>query len=616
VLQWLENQSVHNLRELARRRGASEHATRKTELVAELVGLLADTENVLAAIAGLGRGEHATLQMIYLLAANDGIRKDRVQKALLAWYGPLLAKDTESYLRNLEANGLLFVDGASDPLRAEYRLPKAVASCLSSLAKPIATATEQELAGVRVREMPAAELLQAIPRFWQYVKEHEVRVRSNAGVEPQQNPEPATAPASLSQGYLPAWIDAGQLDGLCYVSTIARWRMMELSERDRDALLGMTGSDPERLDFLYHLLLSIGLITRAGDTVSVNELAMDRYRRHGEIQQLQALMAAWLGMEQWSELGGVLRQQPRLRLRCLQTADLPTDLLRDLAAIRRFVTRTLSLLGDEQWHRWDSLLEAIWELCPDLSALHSTTPRELPAWWLGKSGADSPALIYERHHWMQCYGPLFAAFLAGPLHWLGSVSLAYDSSSTQLVAFRLTSLGKYLLGRYPQTVAAKGDMRPLTVGDDLTISVQLGRVDAEVHDFLGQFSDLIDAEPDMFRYHVTPQRLNQAFESGIELKRIVSFLERVSGAVLPDGARAKLESYWRTYGAVRLYRHPTIIEFADDYALQELLNTTSLAEHMICQLSPRVVVIKSEAADLLRGEMIKKGYTPRTKESK
>ncbi len=605
---------MHTLRDLARRRGASEHTTRKAELVAELVGLLADPENVLEAIAGLGRGEHATLQMIYLLAAHDGIRKDRVQRALLAWYGPLLAKDVESYLRNLEANALLFVDGASDPLRAEYRLPKAVASCLSSLAKPIAVANEGELAGLRVSEIPAAELLQAILRFWQYVKEHDVRVRSNASLEPQQDSEPATAPASLAQGYLPAYIDREQLDGLCYVSNIVRWRMMELSERDSDTLLDLTGSSLARLDLLYHLLLSIGLITRAGDAVSVNELAMDRYRRHGEIQQLQALMAAWLGMEQWSELGSVLRQEPRLRLRCIQAVDLPTDLLCDLAGIRRFVARVLSLLGDEQWHRWDSLLEAIWELCPTLSCLHSAASRELPTWWLGEIGADSPALVYDRRHWMQCYGPLFAAFLAGPLHWLGSVSLAYEG--TQLVAFRVTSLGKYLLGRYPQTATAKGDMRPLTVGDDLTISVQLGRVDAEVHDFLGQFSDLIDAEPDMFRYRVTPQRLNQAFEAGIALKRIVSFLEQVSGAVLPDGARTKLESYWRTYGAVRLYRHPTIIEFADDYALQELLNTTSLADHVIYQLSPRVVVIKSDVVDLLRDEMIKKGYTPRTKEIK
>lgn len=613
MLQWLESQSVHILRELARRRGASEHAVRKTELVAELVGLLTDPKNVLQAIAGLSDGERATLEIIYLLAAQEGIRKDRVQKALLAWYGPLFAKDVESYLRNLAASGLLFVNGANDPLRAEYRLPRAVSGCLSSLVKPVAVATQQELAAVTVREIPAADLLQALSLFWQYVKENEVRVRSNASIEAQQDTEPATAPASFSREHLPAWIDREQLQGLCYVSTILRWQMVELQERDRDALLELTGSDPERLDFLYHLLLSVGLITRAGDVISVNELAMDRYRRHGEIQQLQALTAAWLGMEQWAELGWVLRQQPRLKLRSIQTADLPADLLHDLAEIRRFFTRLLSMLADEQWHRWDSLLAAIWELGPDVSCLRSGALRELPVWWLGESGADSPALIYERSYWMQRYGPLFAAFLAGPLHWLGSVSLAYEGA--RLVAFRLTTLGKYLLGRYPQT-AAKGDMRPLTVSDDLTVSVQLGRVDAEVHDFLGQFSDLIDAEPDMFRYCITPQRLNQAFEAGVELKRIVSFLEQVSGAALPDGARAKLEAYWRTYGTVRLYRHPTIIEFADDYALQELLNTTSLAEYVIYQLSPRVVVIKSEAADLLRGEMIKKGYTPRVKESK
>ena len=52
-----------------------------------------------------------------------------------------------------------------------------------------------------------------------------------------------------------------------------------------------------------------------------------------------------------------------------------------------------------------------------------------------------------------------------------------------------------------------------TIADDLTISVQLGRVDAEIHDFLGQFTDLVEAESDIFRYRISPQQLNQALEA-------------------------------------------------------------------------------------------------------
>jgi hypothetical protein len=66
---------------------------------------------------------------------------------------------------------------------------------------------------------------------------------------------------------------------------------------------------------------------------------------------------------------------------------------------------------------------------------------------------------------------------------------------------------------------------------------------------------------------------------------------------------------------VRIYESPTVIEFSDDFALQELLGSTSLAEQIVYQLSPRLVVIKPEAVEGLMAEMVKKGYTPQIKET-
>ena len=89
---------------------------------------------------------------------------------------------------------------------------------------------------------------------------------------------------------------------------------------------------------------------------------------------------------------------------------------------------------------------------------------------------------------------------------------------------------------------------------------------------------------------------------------------RVSGAAVPESAKRTLSMWSESYGSVRLYDDLTIIEFADDYALRELLNTTSLADHMICQLSSRMVVIDSQAVDALMAEMIKKDYMPKLEE--
>ena len=84
---------------------------------------------------------------------------------------------------------------------------------------------------------------------------------------------------------------------------------------------------------------------------------------------------------------------------------------------------------------------------------------------------------------------------------------------------------------------------------------------------------------------------------------------------MPEAARRKLVAWGDSYGTVRLYEGLTVIEFADDYCLRELLNTTSLADHLVYQLSPRLVVINPAALETLTSEMVKKGYTPKVEET-
>jgi len=616
IVRWLESRSVHELRELARHRGASPHTHRKTELIAELVGLLANPESVHQVLAALHEGEKATLELVYLLAGHESLRQDAIQKALLAWYGPILSKDSGVYLDSLVARGLLFAEGDAKAGAGRYRIPKAVSICLTSLSKRIDTYPPEQTRSFLPKEVPASLLLEAVSHFWQYVRDHQMKVHT----APLQDLENAAQPTLHQPDVLaeiPAWLsddEEWQIARASYLHSTLTLPLSELQESDVQALAEMTGCSRDMLDFVYHLLLDLGLLTKVGDSVEVNQLAIERYHKHGEIQRLQALVSAWLAMKDWNELSLVLRRAGHLHLRRIRGTDFDLqNLYEDLAYIRQFMARLLSLLSDDHWHSLDALLEAIWQLCPDLSCICRASRTPTPQWWLDSSLGKQPPTPYDKAEWLRNYGPLFAGFVEGPFSWSGSVSLAYEGS--KLVAFRLTSLGKYLLGRYPQIAAGKGDMRPMTIGDDLTINVQLGRVDTEVHDFLGQFADLMDAESDVFRYRVTPQRLNQAFENGMELKTILSFLETVSGAAVPVAACRTLEEWWQNYGSVRLYENPTVIEFADEYTLQELLNTTSLAEQIIYQLSPCLVVIKPESVDTLMAEMVRKGYTPKMKET-
>jgi hypothetical protein len=627
ALQWLESRPVQELREMARYRGVSEHATKKTELVAELVGLLTDPDNIRQALNSLSEGEKATLEMVYLLAAHESLRKEPTQKALLSWHGPALAQNVETSLQTLLTRGLLFAEESADQAPRNYRIPRAVSASLGILTKHIAPhPVEQSAAPLSLQETAASTLLQAVARFWQFASAGAASGGAVSG-------SAATADAASAQrvilhppttrleetahaARLPDWLadDRELLHADNLYPTVAL-PPTELAEDSLRALAQELGCRPEMVEFIYHLTLDLGLITRTGNTIQVNPLATDRYLKHGEVQRLQSLTSAWLAMHNWSELSLALRRNPTLRLRQMRDANfgLP-DIYADLARLRQFLARLLSLLTEGRWHSFEGLLQIIWQLCPDFACLYPNASSASPKWWIDSPAAkSSPLPPYDWADWRACYEPLFAAFLESSLYWLDSVALAYEGG--KLVAFRLTSLGKYLLGRYPQISAARGDLRPMTVEDDLTIKVQLGRVDAEVHDFLAQFADLVDAELDIFRYRISPQRLNQAFEGGLELQMIVSFLERASGAAIPDSAYHLLESYWQGYGSIRLYENQTVIEFSDDYALQELLGSTSLAAQIVYQLSPRLVIIRPEAVEELVAEMVKKGYTPQIKET-
>ncbi|NLS78811.1 MAG: hypothetical protein GXY76_16275 [Chloroflexi bacterium] len=611
VMRWLEERSVQELRQLAQVRGASPHATRKVELVAELVGLLTNRESVERAIAEVSEAELATLQMVYLLATEEGLSRQEVQKALLAWYGPLVAKDATAHLENLRSRALLFGTPDAAGATARFQLPKAVAACLHSLRKPIESLTLSE--DSQTRHLPTSLLLEAILALWQYTKESAMRIRGLSMASSGQPQEPGEY---SEQPNLNRWLEEQQRgqeidNDELYVDIPLPAHGLEPA--DLSELARATGCPPEMIEFICALLLEMGLVTLAADELQVNELAMERYRRHGEVQKLQALTLAWLGTSRWSELRlAAGRMQARLQRHIRAQEVGYRQISQDISHTRQFIARLLSLLDKNRWYSLDSLLEAIGQLCPDLACLAQSQVALLPRWRLAGPEAK-PIAHTNAAAWRQSYGQIVAATVEGPLAWLGCVSLAYRDG--ELVAFQLNGLGQYVLGRFPRALSSGGDMRPLTVAEDLTISVQLGRVDAEIHDFLGQFTDLVEAESDIFRYRISPQQLNQALESGITLQGILSFLERVSGAALPDSAKRKLTEWCDSYGSVRLYEGLTVIEFADDYALRELMNTTSLADHLIYQLSPRMVVIEPDSLEALMSEMVKKGYTPKVEEA-
>jgi hypothetical protein len=103
---------------------------------------------------------------------------------------------------------------------------------------------------------------------------------------------------------------------------------------------------------------------------------------------------------------------------------------------------------------------------------------------------------------------------------------------------------------------------------------------------------------------------HRAFESGLTAGEVLSTLEKHSGKSVPDALAKQWHEWWGEYARTRLYDNLTVIEFADDYVLQELLSQSDLQEHLLFTFGPRLVAVRPESAEAIARQLVKKGYTP------
>ena len=67
---------------------------------------------------------------------------------------------------------------------------------------------------------------------------------------------------------------------------------------------------------------------------------------------------------------------------------------------------------------------------------------------------------------------------------------------------------------------------------------------------------------------------------------------------------------WEHFGRLQIYEDMTLIEFADDFCLPELLAGTRLSQILVTTFSPRLIAVRTEAAADFVAELQAKGYTP------
>lgn len=414
-----------------------------------------------------------------------------------------------------------------------------------------------------------------------------------------------------------------------------------LTPEARTTLEGQTGLDGAQCDFLFSIAAALQLIGAPDSynhkTPHLPKAPIKVVARGSAIEEWFALtseakfLSAW---KAWREqvffasevtravaAGRKPHDAPRFTvMRAIGARDFgPADLAGEWAALRRYVTRVLSGLPTSEWVSWPELRRQMFEFYPDCQ-WSLFAPDQ---WWFSLNGKGSRVDINRYDEWQHTVGAVIEHIIAGPLCWFGMVDV--DTGNSGLEAFRLTELqqwwmrtlaagGADALPRLPESAQPRPrQSEPVEwlKGSGLAHAWRLPPAPDRA-EFIGFARKIAGPTAVPFTYALTPDSIERAIAAGIKLDEVAMQFE-LMGAPMPASARALFEAVSERFGRVRVYESLAILQLTDDYALRELLGSTSLGRHVIYTISPRAVVVKAESIDALVEELVAKGYTPGVK---
>lgn len=615
--QMLQRLTVAELRNIGKRRGFALSGTRKDDIIDQLVESLRETVRQPDLLAGLTDPEHELLRILYTLyGVREYLTWNEIQ---WAWEQHDALKGgvevVQGALTGLEEYGFLYRCNVNAHAAEEHFhwLPHLIGVRL-----PVVRPAVKKYPGRKIRRLsqpePAPSLPATLASLVAFAAQHPLRLR-------EQRPRHQQA---IYYAWLGEWdYDLEELDrlfqggrslyGMSGVALTVLPFQSLLTDETLDQLARWLGVRRELASWLTLMAVSGGILTQPAaerQTLSVQHEAWKQWYDLSPDRQVQALFEFWRRFSGgFTELSLAQQRKPSLQLQRTATfyqQFTPADLALEFAMARGFVTRLLQDLPANVWYDWASFAESARKL--DSHFLHSFNGSDVWGLKLKDKGQLDPS---KRGDWERGYRPVLAAYLEGPLRWLGAVEVGYDQA--RLAAFRVTPAGAWLLrgeGQPPASLTETAQ-RAATWLDDRRFRLPPGSLAVSIF----TLADGVLATPtqEAFVYELSNAGVQEAFAQGIEPAVIASFFEQ-AGLPLPDTTQQQVEDLWSRFGHVHLYEKLTVLELTDDLALRELLANTTLRRHIVHQFSPRLVVVEDSAVEALVEEMIKHGYTPKVED--
>lgn len=567
---------------------------RKADYVATLASLLSDPTAIVRTTTRLSGALRETLRAALIAERGDGITPSTVAHVMTALRrddkAPVKPVQAAGFLADLSYWGLVIPlrDSPSRELRylflwhIQRQLPPLPGWCPGSTESPSRTAVSANSTSVpralyavweRISQNPPALCVPRVPD------------PSHAVKRPTRSRARRSVPTSLRPAFL--------LDDAAVAS-------LTLS----------TEGDPEQVEFVCHLLHGLNLVQVDDGRLVARPRAMTRFLSTTAHEQHSVIFQAYTALTAWSELDVLLRASDPPSMQLPAYSFSRERLCAWLVHLRHMLLRFVATAGEGEWCKltdMDAALRLLWPRWSDAmqDRGQDRVARSVSLPWPQET--DDPTMDKARR-WQMAQGRFMRIVLEGPLSWLGVVDLCFRDD--KLSAFRSHGLADLLWDRITPPVEAATLREAVSLGkENLTLAVDPSAIPPRAHELLGRIAQLEQTRPGCFIYRLDMRTAHAAFERGESLADLFAAWDQALPCAIPAPLREALTSWWASYAQVRLYEGLALLELEDDSALIELEATTSLTEHIVAKLSPRLVLVSDDTVEPLLDEFAARGHT-------
>ncbi len=300
-----------------------------------------------------------------------------------------------------------------------------------------------------------------------------------------------------------------------------RWRYHDLRMLTPRLRLAKIREQPLEAGGPLHLLFfsakKLGLLTTVRGYQRFGR-ALRPWLEQSRAAQMKDIFQVWRSAPEWNDLCLI----PELR--CQQGSWSNDPLL-----AREALLQELQRANPSHWYALDDFIAMIYHSMPDFQRPDAN----YNTWYIqNKEGV----FLHGFEHWPDVEGALIRFIWQGPLFWLGAVAWAQDAP-----VWRLTHQGWAFLHPPVSTSEDDRDAPILTISNDfvITLAPHIGLWD-RLRVALFTFWQSSDPE---FRYLITQRGLKRARKRGVSTSRILAFLERASGHMVPENIRRALRRF-------------------------------------------------------------------------